>query len=201
MRDIYGTIILLLVIIPVLCFTVYSSIAGREFKIISAFCKILSIILGFFVISSLCRLHCDFHTTEIETEEIFEIINTEKIEHGYEIVYMDGNDENIIEFKSVYDVFDVMENTSENDDYIVKMTEECNSPKIIQKLALFPEKNMLMVYTSNREMVVKYNKATSLSSLENILEIICVIMMAVYWFWGIYAIWYDKKRIIWEYEG
>lgn len=185
---IHDTLMGLGITIPALCNVIYVAIAFKKIKLQALICKISSIVFMFFIIIGICRFYCFSNTTETETEK-FEIVNIEEIENGYTIVYTDENNEKMIQFKNAYNVYDIVENTSQSNDYVAVMTEEVNSPKIIQMLAFLNGRNMLKIYTSNKEMLSRYNRFVSIS----LGEVICLIVLALCWVYSIYILWRNYK--------
>lgn len=157
---------LIAIIIASICF--YHTYQENRFSWIM-FCIPTSFILILSIFSAICRLHCVLNTTIAEASEKYKIINVEKSEYKYHISYVDSN---LVKTITTYDIYDILEITdtvnigkkalSAKNNYIVKITQNCSSPKIIQKIALLHiDENTLRIYTDNKELLNYYKDYTN----------------------------------------
>lgn len=134
------------------------------------FSTTISFILILSIFSAICRLHCLFNTTITETSEEYEIIDIEKIEYKYRISYIDNNTVKAITTSDVYDILEITDRVnnmnektlSVENNFMIRINQGCNSPEIIQKIALLHiNENTIRVYTNNKELLNYYKECTN----------------------------------------
>ncbi len=142
--------------------------------ILSTFACFGIIVFTQFSIINICKLHCILNTTVTESTEQYEVLSVEKIDHIYHISYNENGIVKSVTMNEIYDtceniemLYDIKQNSfSKKTDYIVKLTETCSSPKILQKIASLPsllteyqtiKENQIRIYTQNGKLLNQHN--------------------------------------------